>query len=262
MGKAINLSTWQVAVTFLLLLSTPLFASEADDRIEISIKHSYVFKTFVNGDDVKIQSKDGAVTVSGTVFEESHKLLAGETVSGQPGVIRFDNNLAVQGEIPAVNSNEWLKSRVKSTLWYHKNVNATETEVITKDGTVILRGEVGSTAQKDLTTEYAKDVEGVERVKNEMIIVSSEAMNPNGKAMKQKMNSMAESIDDASISALVKSTLRHHRSTSALHTTVKTVDGIVRLGGKARNASEKDLASKLVNDVRGVKMVVNDMIIE
>jgi osmotically-inducible protein OsmY len=53
--------------------------------------------------------------------------------------------------------------------------------------------------------------------------------------------------------------LLYHRSTSALNTTVETKDGVVKLGGKANNAAEKDLATKLVLDVRGVTKVVNNM---
>ena len=37
-------------------------------------------------------------------------------------------------------------------------------------------------------------------------------------------------MDDASVTALVKSTLLHHRSTSALKTTVETREGTVELG--------------------------------
>ena len=33
-----------------------------------------------------------------------------------------------------------------------------------------MRGEAANEAQKDLTTEYAKDVEGVKAVKNEMTV--------------------------------------------------------------------------------------------
>jgi len=33
------------------------------------------------------------------------------------------------------------------------------------------------------------------------------------------------------------------------------------LGGKARNAAERDLATKFASDVHGVKSVVNDMIV-
>jgi osmotically-inducible protein OsmY len=36
----------------------------------------------------------------------------------------------------------------------------------------------------------------------------------------------------------------------------------VTLSGKARNAAEKDLLNKLVNDVKGVKSVKNQMTIE
>jgi osmotically-inducible protein OsmY len=34
------------------------------------------------------------------------------------------------------------------------------------------------------------------------------------------------------------------------------------LGGKASNVAEKELATKYVADVHGVKIVVNDMIVE
>jgi len=37
---------------------------------------------------------------------------------------------------------------------------------------------------------------------------------------------------------------------------------LVTLGGKARNAAEKDLVSKLITDIKGVKSVNNRMTIE
>ena len=57
-------------------------------------------------------------------------------------------------------------------------------------------------------------------------------------------------------------TLLYHRSTSALNTKVETNNGIVTLYGKASNAAELNLATKLVNDVNGVKGVKNRMTIE
>ena len=65
----------------------------------------------------------------------------------------------------------------------------------------------------------------------------------------------------ASITALVKTTLLYHRSTSALKTTVETKEGTVILGGKAGNPAAKELASKFASDVHGVKKVVNNMIV-
>ena len=71
-----------------------------------------------------------------------------------------------------------------------------------------------------------------------------------------------EKIDDASITAQVKSTLMSHRSTSALKTKVNTMEGVVTVSGIAKNAAEKSLVTKLITDIEGVNSVVNNMTIE
>jgi osmotically-inducible protein OsmY len=142
--------------------------------------------------------------------------------------------------------------KVKTTLLFHRSVSGSKTEVNVKDGIVTLQGEATSQAQKDLTTEYAKDVEGVKDVKNEMTVTKTS----------KKTRTVGEKIDDASITAQVKMTLLYHRSTSALKTSVTTKKGEVILRGKAKNAAEKDLATKFANDVNGVKGVKNRMTIE
>jgi osmotically-inducible protein OsmY len=107
-------------------------------------------------------------------------------------------------------------------------------------------------AQKELTTEYAKDVDNVKEVKNNMTIAKTPAT-PDA--------TLGDKIDDASITAQVKSSLLSHHSTSALHTTVSTTDGVVTLSGIAKNDAEKSLVTKLVNDINGVNSVVNNMTI-
>jgi osmotically-inducible protein OsmY len=239
-----------VAALALLALSVPVNASKMDDRIESSAKKSHVFKTYLQADDIKIQSMNGVVTLTGTVSEELHKSLAQETLAGLPGVKSVDNRLEVKGQRPVENSDAWLTAKVKTMLLFHRNVSAV-TEVNTKDGIVTLQGEATSQAQKDLTTEYAKDVEGIKDVKNEMTIAKTS----------KKTQAVGGNIDDASITALVKMTLLYHRSTSALNTSVTTNKGVVTLSGKASNAAEKDLATKFAKDVNGVKSVKNQMTI-
>ncbi len=236
-----------------LVTFVPLHASEIDDRIESSAQKSYVFKTYLKGDSIQIQSKDGVVILTGTVAEESHQSLAQETVAGLPGVKSVDNRLEFKGERPAENSDAWLITKVKNTLLFHRNMSSSQTEVNAKDGIVTLRGEANSQAQRELTTEYAKDVEGVKDVKNKMTV---------SKISKKPGETMGEKIDDASITAQVKMALMSHRSTSVLNTQVETNEGVVTLGGKARNGSEKALVSKLVADIIGVKSVVNNMTID
>ena len=246
-----RLGVMMFAVVALLMLSMPVQASKMDNSIESSAKKSYVFQTYLKADDIKVKSEDGVVSLTGTVSEESHKSLAQETVADIPGVKSVDNMLEVKGTPPATMSDAWITAKVKTIFLFHKNVSAI-TEVNTKDGIVTLRGEATSQAQKDLTTEYAKDIEGVKDVKNEITVTKTP----------KKTRTAGEKIDDSSITAQVKLTLLYHRSTSALKTSVSTKKGVVTLGGTAINAAEKDLAAKFANDVNGVKGVKNRMVIE
>jgi hyperosmotically inducible protein len=242
-----------VAAGALLLTSAPLRAAhETDDRIEAAAKKSHVFKTYLKDDSIKTVSKDGAVTLTGTVAEASHKSLAENTVESLPGVKSVDNQLKVKGESHAEHSDGWIGTKVKTTLLFHRNVRGTKTDVNVADGVVTLSGEASSLAQKELTTEYAKDVEGVKSVNNTMTIAKTAA---------EPSETIGEKIDDASITAQVKSSLLSHRSTSALKTKVSTTDGVVTVSGTAKNAAEKSLVTKLVTDINGVSSVVNNMTI-
>ena len=253
MKKAIYSLSLIVAAVALLMLSVPVQASQMDERIEATARNSYVFKTFLQNDDIKIESIEGYVTLTGIVADNFNKSLAQETVAGLPGVKSVDNRLEVKGAPPTANSDAWIRDNVKVTLLFHRSVSAGTTEVDVKDGIVTLRGNAASEAQKELTAEYAKDVEGVKDVNNLMIVSQT---SPN------IITTIGATIDDASITAQVKITLLYHRSTSALKTSVTTKKGEVILRGKAKNAAEKDLATKFANDVNGVKGVKNRMTIE
>jgi osmotically-inducible protein OsmY len=239
-----------LALSVLLLIHAPLHASEADAKIESAAKSSYVFKTFLIDDTVKAESKEGVVTLTGVVHEESHKQLAQDTVTGLPGVTSVNNLIEIK-ESPPPASDTWLYLKVKSALAYHSSVSAYTTKVELKEGVVTLTGEAASQAQKDLTAEYAKDVEGVKAVKNEMTVSAA----PPGQTL-------TAIIDDASINAQVRMALLTHRSTSAFRTIVATTNGVVMVGGVAKNAAEIDLVTKLVTDIHGVKSVVNSMVVE
>ena len=241
-----------VATGTMLISTAPLRASETDDRIEASAKKSYVFKTYLTQDSIKTKSKDGVVTLTGTVAVESHKSLAQDTVEGLPGVKAVDNRLKVKGESPAEHSDTWIGMKVKSTLLFHRNVSAGKTTVEVKDGVVTLTGEASSIAQKELATEYAKDIDNVKEVRNNMTVARTPA---------KEEQTISEKIDDASITAQVKAALLSHRSTSALKTKVATTDGVVTISGIAKNDAEKSLVTKLATDIRGVNSVINNMTI-
>jgi osmotically-inducible protein OsmY len=204
----------------------------------------------IKDDSIKTVYKDGIVTLTGTVSEQSHKVLAQDTVQSLPGVKSVDNQLKVSGEQPAEHSDTWISMKVKSTLLFHRNVSATGTKVYVKDGIVTLQGEASSLAQKELTTEYAKDIDNVKEVKNEMMVA---------KTVTAPGTTTGDNVDDASITAEVKAALLSRRSTCALHPQVSTKDGAVTLSGIAQNDAQKSLVARLVADLNGVTSVINNM---
>jgi len=171
--------------------------------------------------------------------------MAENTAEAIVGVKSVKNNIVVKEDRSPESSDTWIMMKVKTALVFNGNVSARKTEVDVKDGVVTLKGEATSAAQKDLTTQYAKDVEGVKRVVNNMKL--------------EKKETLGDKIDDASITAQVKMTLLSRASTSAITTKVTTKDGVVTVSGKAQNAAEVDLVTKLVEDVDGVSAVINTM---
>lgn len=226
---------------------------KSDDQIEASFKQSHVYQTYLKGDSIKTKAKDGVVTLTGTVADETNKTLAQETLASLPGVTSVDNQLATKTEVAADNADTWVGRKLKFALLFHSDLSVRKTDVEVKDGIVTLKGEASSMAQKELTTEYAKDIDGVKEVKNEMTVAA---------AREAAERTAGEKVDDASVTAQVKTALEIRHSTSSAKTKVETRDGTVTLTGIAKNAAEKSLVTKVVNDIQGVNKVNNEMTIE
>lgn len=253
-SKLIHSITLVATASALLSFGQSLQAATSDEAIVTATRDSYVFRTFLKGDQVSAQSTDGVVTLTGTVADASHKSLAEDTVSNLTGVRKVENKLTIKSEVAADNADWWTSLKVKNVLMFHNNVSAVATGVNTVNGVVTLTGEATSLAQKELTAEYAQDVDGVTSVENKMTVVAP-AVAP------VREQTALERLDDASITAQIKAALAIHRSTSALTTNVQTKDGVVTVGGIAKNDAERSLVTKLVTDIKGVTKVVNDMTI-
>ena len=233
----------------LLLLASPLAllaSSSSDRKIEDAAKSSYNYRTVLE-DNVKVKAHDGVVTLTGTVQDQDDKALAADTVENLPGVTSVNNEIVVKSSYPE-KSDSWIAFKIRSRLLVKSHVSAASTKVSVNDGNVVLTGTADNVAQKELTAAYAKDIDGVKIVQNEIIM---KEMAPG--------TTVGEKIDDASITSQVKYALLSHKSTSALKTKITTTDGVVRVTGDANSEAEKSLVTKLAQDVRGTKSVTNDM---
>jgi hyperosmotically inducible periplasmic protein len=230
-----------------------LFASSAtDSKIEDAAKSSYNYRTVLE-DHVKVKAKDGVVTLTGTVQDKGERDLAADTVENLPGVVAVKNEIKVESTYPE-KSDGWMALKIRSRLLVKGNVSAVNTSVDVKDGNVVLTGTAANVAQKELTAVYAKDIDGVKTVQNDIVV--------SDKNMKGEKLTMGEKIDDASITSQVKYALLAHKSTSAIKTKIVTADGVVLVTGEAASDAEKSLVTKLASDVRGVNSVTNKMTVK
>jgi len=223
-------------------------ASAVNDRkIEDAATSSYNYRTVLDN-RVTVKAADGIVTLTGTVQDQGDKDLAADTVENLPSVVSVNNQIAVQATYPE-HSDAWMAFKIRCLLLVKANVSALNTTVVVTNGRVILSGTADNLAQKELTAAYAKDIDGVKSVDNQIVVKNLPAGTPAGDYY----------MDDASITTQVKYALLTYKSTSALRTKVTTINGVVHVSGDAHSAAEKSLVSKLAMDVRGVKSVTNDM---
>lgn len=237
----------------LIFAASPMlvFASPATDRkIEEAAKASYNYRTVLE-DHVKVKANDGIVTLTGAVQDEDDKDLAEDTVKNLPGVTAVKNEITIKETRPK-NSDSWIAFKIRSRLLVKAHVSATTTVVAVKDGVVTLTGTADNIAQKELTGVYAREIEGVKSVENDIVVKETPAPG----------STMGEKVDDASITSQVKYALLRHKSTSALKTKVTTTDGVVVITGEAASDAEKSLVTKLAEDIRGVKSVENNMTVK
>lgn len=204
--------------------------------------------------DVQIQVADGIVTLSGRVDDREQRALAAETMRKLPGVLAVDNQLDLATPEPD-RADGWIALKVRSLLLLGHNVPATLIDVAVREGIVTLTGTVESELQRRLAAAYARDVEGVRGVRNELEVrARPQADGP--------ATTRAAALDDPAITVEVSAALRANPAVDAERIQVEADAAVVSLRGRVRSQAEKDLAARLAQQVPAVKSVVNELVVE
>ena len=143
-------------------------------------------------------------------------------------------------------TNEGLQKDVQDAIKWEPLLNAAEIGVIAKDGVITLTGTVDSYAKKSEAEKAAKSVTGVKAVVEEIEIRF-------GTYGKKTDTEIAEDILNAFAAKweIPDETLK-----------VKVEDGWVTLEGELKWNFQKDAAKKSVNNLVGVKGVINNITIK
>lgn len=149
------------------------------------------------------------------------------------------------------------ETQIWTTYALSPYLRANDLKVSVHDGKATLSGKVEEGVDKDLAKQIALGVKGIKDVDNQ-ITVQADYVPP----ARSSERSYGEEIDDATITASVKSKLLWSTYTDGLGTEVDTKLGHVTLTGAADSAASKELAGRLAGNTRGVVAVDNRLTIK
>ncbi len=82
-----------------------------------------------------------------------------------------------------------------------------------------------------------------------------------GCAVMRGQESVGSYVDDARITAEIKSTMASDKDVAATAISVETLNGVTQLSGFAKSQAEKERAAAIAREVKGVKAVRDDIVV-
>ena len=148
-----------------------------DASITAAVKSKLHWSKDIDPSAITVETNTGKVTLSGIVDTNEIKMLAERLADGTRGVVKVENNLAIN-KTPGVAgmakvsnheqgknlSDSWITTKIKSTYMYSNNVNSSDISVSTNAGIVTLSGKVESGVERALAIELAQNIRGVKSV--------------------------------------------------------------------------------------------------
>lgn len=166
--------------------------------------------------------------------------------------------LAADKPVAQAVSEARLEGQIGTAILLNRHLNPFEISVDVEGDTAILTGTVDESIDKELAERVALNAKGIAKVDNQIKIDAETT----GRARKDGDRDFGEVLEDASITASVKSRLLWNDTTDGLDIEVDTVNGRVSLTGDATTQAEKDLASRLAMRTDGVRGVDNKIAVK
>ncbi|MEI7187733.1 molecular chaperone OsmY [Dickeya dianthicola] len=148
-----------------------------DSTLTARVKSALLKDETLDGNDISVSTHGGVVTLSG--FIASQQMAAGAVkIAGQTeGVKSVSDKLQVKDNngvqsVGMYADDTLITVTIKAKLLADDIVPSRHVKVETRDGVVLLTGQVTSRAQADRAEAIAKAVNGVKSVKNELTVKS------------------------------------------------------------------------------------------
>jgi len=146
------------------------------------------------------------------------------------------------------------ETQILTSFSMNPHLHAFDLTVIVDGNKAVLNGKVENRIDKDLAERIAADVDGIKFVDNHIIIEPGYV-----RPVQVSERGFGEKVEDATISATIKSKLLWNSTTDGLDIHVDTNNGKVTLTGFAHSSGEKDQAGRIAKFTHGVVALDNEI---
>jgi hyperosmotically inducible protein len=161
----------------------------SDGWITMKIHAQFVTEDALDGSDIDVDTRNGVVTLTGTIPTESGRARAVAIVKATEGVKNVTDKLRIakdtdraegaarEGAREATGAAKqggrrvndgWIKSKIYSQFLTEDTLENSDIDITVKGGVVTLNGTVGSAAGKARAVAVAKATDGVKDVKDSL----------------------------------------------------------------------------------------------
>jgi len=154
--------------------ATTTVGTEIDDTVlTTKVKSALFADPDIKSFDLKVETRKGAVQLSGFVNNQEQVERAIAATRAVEGVTSVENGISLKQGDATVGSNVddgIITAKVRSALVADPSVKSLDIAVVTRKGEVQLSGFVDNQSQIDLATALVQKVEGVTKIDNELSI--------------------------------------------------------------------------------------------
>jgi len=148
--------------------------TEIDDTVVTAkVKSALLADADIKSFDLKVETRKGAVQLSGFVDNQAQIERAIAATQAVPGVTSVENGISLRtGNATVGNTvdDSIITTKVKSALLADPAIKSFDIAVVTRKGEVQLSGFVDNLAQIDMAVALANKVDGVTGIANELSI--------------------------------------------------------------------------------------------
>jgi hyperosmotically inducible protein len=226
--------------------------SSEDAATTTKVRTALRLSKHVSPFDIDVNTKQGAVSLTGQVPSEEVKAMAGAIAQDTSGVKELHNNLVVDpGTRPNPEASRLtervadleIKMIIEDALHKSPELKERPIELVVRERKVNLNGVAETESQKRLAEQIAWGVQGVVGVTNNMTVTTT---TPNA-------------IPEDKLAKRVEFELYSTKAFSLNTLQIHSLDGTVTLAGTVSTRAEKLLAEKIAQTVNGVRKVVNNL---